>query len=54
MSEPSIRYVALGNSYNSEERCVAAGFDNGDVKLFDLRMNEIRWEGNVSNGDSQP
>jgi len=42
--------VAFGNCYNAEERCVAAGFDNGDVKLFDLRMNEIRWEGNVSNG----
>merc|ERR1711924_39654 len=26
------------------------GFDNGDVKLFDLRTNTMRWEGNVSNG----
>lgn len=26
-----------GNSYSDEERCVAAGYDNGDVKLFDLR-----------------
>jgi len=25
-------------------------YDNGDVKLFDLRMNEMRWEGNVGNG----
>jgi hypothetical protein len=31
-------------------RCIAAGFDNGDVKLFDLRTNTIRWEGNVNNG----
>ena len=28
------------------------GFDNGDVKLFDLRTNTVRWEGNVSNGVS--
>ncbi|MEW5301400.1 MAG: hypothetical protein WDW36_004261 [Sanguina aurantia] len=42
--------VAFGNSYNDEERCVLAGYDNGDVKLFDLRMNKIRWETNVRNG----
>ena len=29
---------------------MAAGFDNGDVKLFDLRTNTVRWEGNVNNG----
>jgi hypothetical protein len=29
--------VAFGNSFNDEERCIAAGYDNGDVKLFDLR-----------------
>lgn len=33
--------VAFGNSYNDEERCVLAGYDNGDVKLFDLRMNQV-------------
>lgn len=33
--------VAFGNSYNDEERCVLAGYDNGDVKLFDLRMNKV-------------
>ena len=31
-----------GNSFNDEERCVACGYDNGDVKLLDLRMNKIR------------
>ncbi len=35
------RCVAIGNSYNDEERCVLAGYDNGDVKLFDLRMNRV-------------
>ncbi|GAB4815228.1 hypothetical protein N2152v2_002274 [Parachlorella kessleri] len=42
--------VALGNSYNDQERCVLAGYDNGDIKMFDLRTNTVRWEGNVGNG----
>lgn len=42
--------VAFGNSHNDEERCVAAGFDNGDVKLFDLRMGRMVWERNLGNG----
>jgi len=42
--------VAFGDSYNSEERSVLAGFDNGDVKLFDLRTNSMRWETNCKNG----
>jgi hypothetical protein len=33
--------VAFGNSFNDEERCVLAGYDNGDVKLFDLRTNKV-------------
>lgn len=42
--------VTFGNSYNDEERCVLAGYDNGDVKLFDLKTNSVRWEKNFSNG----
>ena len=42
--------VAFGNSYNSEERSIIAGFDNGDVKLFDLRTSKLCWETNVENG----
>jgi WD40 repeat protein len=42
--------VAFGNSFNDEERCVSAAYDNGDVKLFDLRTNSIRWETNLGNG----
>lgn len=42
--------VAFGNSFSDEERCVAAGYDNGDVKLFDLRTQSLRWETNVGNG----
>lgn len=42
--------VAFGNSYNSDERVVAAGYDNGDVKMFDLKSMSLRWESNVKNG----
>lgn len=42
--------VAFGNSYNSEERVVAAGYDNGDVKMFDLKAMSVRWESNLKNG----
>lgn len=42
--------VAFGNSFSDDERCVVAGYDNGDVKLFDLRTQTMRWETNVGNG----
>ena len=42
--------VAFGGSYNDSERSVLAGYDNGDVKLFDLRFGKVRWETNVQNG----
>jgi len=32
------------------ERAVCAGFENGDIKLFDLRRNQVRWEFNVQHG----
>eukprot|EP00730_Choanoeca_flexa_P001497 TRINITY_DN10662_c0_g1_i1.p1 TRINITY_DN10662_c0_g1~~TRINITY_DN10662_c0_g1_i1.p1 ORF type:complete len:353 (+),score=70.77 TRINITY_DN10662_c0_g1_i1:884-1942(+) len=41
--------VAFGNSFG-EERCVAAGYDNGDLKLFDLRAMSMRWETTLPNG----
>nr|XP_034177020.1 WD repeat-containing protein 92 [Osmia lignaria] len=42
--------VTFGNSYNSEERVVAAGYDNGDMKMFDLKAMSVRWESNLKNG----
>eukprot|EP01079_Euglenida_sp_SAG-EU17-18_P009957 gene9957-1795_t len=42
--------VAFGNSYDVAERCVAAGFDNGDLKYFDLRTNQMVWETNTGTG----
>eukprot|EP00055_Hartaetosiga_balthica_P005719 m.17213 g.17213 ORF g.17213 m.17213 type:complete len:353 (-) comp4743_c0_seq1:244-1302(-) len=41
--------VAFGNAVG-EERCVVAGYDNGDVKLFDLRAMKLRWETTLPNG----
>lgn len=42
--------VAFGDAYNVHDRCVAAGYDNGDIKMFDLRAMSLRWETNVKNG----
>ncbi|XP_059077700.1 dynein axonemal assembly factor 10 isoform X2 [Cryptomeria japonica] len=42
--------VAFGNSYNDEERCVMAGYDNGDIKLFDLRTGKVPWETTLKSG----
>ena len=42
--------VAFGGSYTDDERCVAAGYDNGDLKLFDLRTMSLRWETHLPNG----
>lgn len=42
--------VAFGNSFDNEERVVAAGYDNGDLKMFDLRQMKTLWETNLKNG----
>ncbi|KAF8282260.1 hypothetical protein TcBrA4_0086730 [Trypanosoma cruzi] len=42
--------VRFGNSFDPDERVVAAGYDNGDVKLFDLRIQKMLHEFNVNNG----
>ncbi len=34
--------VAFGHAYNQHDRCLAAGYDNGDIKLFDLRAMKVR------------
>jgi len=41
-----------GNAYTPYDRCVCAGYDNGDIKLFDLKNMSLRWETNVKNGVS--
>lgn len=40
----------FGNSYDDTNRCICAGYDNGDIKQLDLRMQKIVWETNVQNG----
>ena len=47
---PECWAVSFGNSYNNEERCVGLGYDNGDVKLYDLRTTTLKWETNLKNG----
>ena len=42
--------VTFGNSYNDTERMVAAGYDNGDIKMWDLRNMSLYWDTNVGNG----
>lgn len=42
--------VAFGNSHNNQDRAVCSGYDNGDLKLFDLRKMSLTWEANVRNG----
>ena len=42
--------VCFGNSYDALNRMVCAGYDNGDCKILDLRMNKLYFECNVRNG----
>ena len=45
--------VGWGHSHNDLDRCVCAGYDNGDVKMFDLRTMSLLWETNMKNGVSR-
>ena len=42
--------VAFGDAHSAEDRCVLAGYDSGDLKLFDLRAGRVRWETSLGNG----
>jgi len=42
--------VAFGNSSSAEDRLVAVGYDDGDIKLFDLRAGACLTEMNVGSG----
>ena len=48
--EVQVTKIVIGNSFNDEERCVVSGYDNGDIKMFDLRMMCLKWEANVKSG----
>ena len=42
--------MAFGHSYNDSDRMVTAGYDNGDLKMFDLRSMSLYWETQLPNG----
>ena len=42
--------VAFGDAHNDSERCIVAGYSNGDIKMLDLRSMQIKWETNLGNG----
>jgi hypothetical protein len=42
--------IPLGNAWNNEERVVAVGYDDGEVKLFDLKAMSILSELTISSG----
>lgn len=42
--------VAFGGSSGDFGRSVAAGFDNGDLKIFDLRAQKVHFEDNLEQG----
>lgn len=43
-------WISFGNSFNTEERVIAAGYDNGDVKLYDFKQGSLIWDTNLKNG----
>ncbi|CRG95176.1 G-beta repeat protein, putative [Plasmodium gallinaceum] len=55
---PDCWCVATGNNYIEENSCgigeenfnICAGYDNGDIKFFDLKMMNLEHEVNVNNG----
>lgn len=42
--------VAFGDAKDADSRCLAAGYDNGDVKVYDLRTGKAVFERSVGNG----
>ncbi len=46
----TINQMFIGGAYSSSDRLLAAGFDNGDLKIFDLKTMKVQWETNVGNG----
>jgi len=42
--------VAFGGANTCNDRLVSAGYENGDVKIFDLKTMKVQWETNVGNG----
>jgi len=42
--------VAVGNNYSDCDRMVAAGYANGDIRVFDLKTMSVFWETTLPHG----
>lgn len=42
--------VAFGNCHSESSRMLVSGYDNGDLKMFDLRSMKLFWEKAMPNG----
>ena len=47
---PECWSVAFGGCFNREERNLGIGYDNGDIKIFDLRMEKLLYIQNFKYG----
>ncbi|KAG0228682.1 hypothetical protein BGW41_003360 [Actinomortierella wolfii] len=48
--EQDIWTIAMGNATSADDLYVAAGYDNGDIRVFDLRAAKPVFETNVAHG----
>lgn len=47
---PECWSLAYGGCYNNEERNLGIGYDNGDIKIYDLRIDKPLYGENFKNG----
>ena len=47
---PECWSVAFGGCFNREERNLSIGYDNGDIKIYDLRIDKLLYGENVKSG----
>ena len=49
-NNPECWSVAYGGCFNREERNLGIGYDNGDIKIYDLRMDKLIYGENFKSG----
>ena len=47
---PECWSLAFGGCFNSEERTLGIGYDNGDIKIYDLRIDKLFYGENFKSG----
>ena len=47
---PECWSVAFGGCFDKEERNLGIGYDNGDIKIYDLKMDKLIYGENFKNG----